>query len=238
MATLTIASLNVRFGISPATEEPFDVTAAVAALDADIVALQEIWCPREGPAAHSVAAAALGYEVAELRLPRAHNKTSPPLIRTVDGASGTWWGVAVLSRPPIVEQGSLDFADVWFDECSRRALVVRASAPWGRPITIVTPHLTYRPWGSFGHLRTLRRHCANLEGDVVVLGDFNMWGPVVDRLVPGWQRPVRGRTWPVPRPHSQLDHVLLSSGLVARDPVVLPAVGSDHRPVRVSIAPR
>jgi endonuclease/exonuclease/phosphatase family metal-dependent hydrolase len=41
-AGLTVASLNMHGGLST-LGEPFDVEAAVAGLDADIVALQEIW---------------------------------------------------------------------------------------------------------------------------------------------------------------------------------------------------
>jgi endonuclease/exonuclease/phosphatase family metal-dependent hydrolase len=48
---------------------------------------------------------------------------------------------------------------------------------------------------------------------------------------------VRGRTWPSRRPHSQIDHILVrkDSGVVVLDSAVLPAVGSDHRPVRATL---
>jgi endonuclease/exonuclease/phosphatase family metal-dependent hydrolase len=239
MTGISIASLNLRFGISPKIELPYDVTAAIASLDADVVALQEAWRPKHGPAAHEIAAAELGYQVVELALPRAHNKSSPPLVRDLDGMHGTWWGVAVLSRLPIVDRFSFDFAPIRFDAAGRRALVATIETPWNARLAIVTPHLTYRLWGSVNHLRALARHGRTIADEAVILGDFNMWGPVVDRFVPGWQRPVRGRTWPGSRPHSQIDHILVSQGLVVRDARVLPAIGSDHLPVRVTLdAPR
>ncbi len=234
MAVLTIASLNLRFGIAPDTEAPYDVTAAIGSLDADVVALQEVWRPRTGEAPHLVAAAALGYEVVDLALPRAHNRSSPPLVRATDGPLGTWWGVAVLSRRPIGPPREFAFASIPLDAAERRALLVSTAG-----VTIVTPHLTYRPWGSPFHLARLRRILAELEGTAgepaVVLGDLNMWGPVVAAFGRGWQRPVRGRTWPAHRPHSQIDHVLVSPGAEVHDAEVLGPVGSDHRPVRIRL---
>jgi endonuclease/exonuclease/phosphatase family metal-dependent hydrolase len=48
---------------------------------------------------------------------------------------------------------------------------------------------------------------------------------------------VRGRTWPASRPHSQIDHILVRrrDGTEVVHAEVLPAVGSDHRPVRATL---
>jgi endonuclease/exonuclease/phosphatase family metal-dependent hydrolase len=235
MIGLSIASLNIRFGIAPHSEQPFDLTAAIASLDADVVALQEVWKPKVGPAAHEVAATELGYTVVELSLPRAHNKTSPPLVRERDGLTGSWWGVAVLSRVPVTDQSCFEFDPIKLDAAHRRALVATITTPWETELAVVTPHLTYRLWGSRNHLRSLARHSAAITTDAVVLGDLNMWGPVVDRYMPGWHRPVRGRTFPASRPHSQIDHILVSPRLAVRDARVLPSVGSDHLPIRVTV---
>ncbi len=237
--TLSIASLNLRFGISPGVETPYDVTAAIASLDADVVALQEVWRPKHAVGAHEVAAAELGYEVVDLALPRAHNKTSPPPVRERDGMTGTWWGVAVLARHPIRADGELEFPSIALDAAERRALVAEITTPWQSTLRVITPHLTYRLWGSRRHLRSLAHQAAPASrSECVVLGDFNMWGPVVARMIPGWQRPVRGRTWPARRPHSQIDHILVSQPLRVVDAAVMPSVGSDHRPIRVTVAPR
>ena len=72
-------------------------------------------------------------------------------------------------------------------------------------------------------------------GPTIVAGDCNFWGPPVQRMLPGFRRAVRGRTWPAPRPHSQIDHVLLRGGLDVDAAEVLGPVGSDHRPVRVRL---
>jgi endonuclease/exonuclease/phosphatase (EEP) superfamily protein YafD len=66
----------------------------------------------------------------------------------------------------------------------------------------------------------------------VIAGDHNFWGPGVSAFLPGWKRTVRGRTWPASRPHSQIDHILVTSSVSAVHTEVLPPQGSDHRGVR------
>jgi endonuclease/exonuclease/phosphatase family metal-dependent hydrolase len=51
----------------------------------------------------------------------------------------------------------------------------------------------------------------------------------------GWDRPVRGRTYPSHRPHSQIDHVLVRGGIESIEGEVLAATPSDHRPVRARL---
>jgi endonuclease/exonuclease/phosphatase (EEP) superfamily protein YafD len=84
-------------------------------------------------------------------------------------------------------------------------------------------------------LRNLRRRLPPPGQRAVIVGDFNLWGPAVSALLPGWRRAVRGRTWPAHRPHSQIDHVLVRDGVEVVDAAVLGEVGSDHRPVRVTL---
>jgi len=84
------------------------------------------------------------------------------------------------------------------------------------------------------HLLTLRR---GLDGGglQILAGDFNFWGPPVAAVMRGWDRPVRGRTFPSERPHSQIDHVLVRGGIEALGGEVLAATPSDHRPIRARL---
>ena len=66
---------------------------------------------------------------------------------------------------------------------------------------------------------------------------MNMWGPPASSFFRGWRRAVIGRTWPAHRPHSQLDHVLVTPAIEVVDARVADATGSDHRPVVVTLAP-
>jgi endonuclease/exonuclease/phosphatase (EEP) superfamily protein YafD len=84
-------------------------------------------------------------------------------------------------------------------------------------------------------LHRLRRALPASPPPLVVAGDFNLWGPPVRMLLPGWRRAVVGRTWPARRPHSQIDHVLVRGDVTAVTGEVLSDVGSDHRPVRVRL---
>ena len=68
----------------------------------------------------------------------------------------------------------------------------------------------------------------------VLAGDMNLWGPPVTSYLPGLAAgPATGRTWPAHRPHSQLDHVLVTPPVVrargprsarTRDPTTVPVV--------------
>jgi endonuclease/exonuclease/phosphatase family metal-dependent hydrolase len=70
----------------------------------------------------------------------------------------------------------------------------------------------------------------------VLTGDMNLWGPPVNSFFPTWRRAVVGRTWPSWRPHSQLDHVLVTEALSVVAARVAASSGSDHRPVVVTLA--
>jgi endonuclease/exonuclease/phosphatase family metal-dependent hydrolase len=51
-------------------------------------------------------------------------------------------------------------------------------------------------------------------------------------MLPGWRRTVRGRTWPMPAPMHQLDHILVNDAVRDEDGKVGSFAGSDHLPVR------
>ena len=68
----------------------------------------------------------------------------------------------------------------------------------------------------------------------VIAGDLNMPGPVTGLAV-GYTPAVNGRTFPAESPLLQLDHILTSRGVRARDGQVLPPAGSDHLPIRARL---
>jgi len=106
----------------------------------------------------------------------------------------------------------------------------------GTPVDLVGVHLTSRlPYGPPIQLRRLHRQLPDEGRPAILAGDCNFWGPGVQTFFPGWKRTVRGRTWPASRPHSQIDHILVRNGIESVSAGVLPAVGSDHRPVRATL---
>jgi endonuclease/exonuclease/phosphatase family metal-dependent hydrolase len=85
------------------------------------------------------------------------------------------------------------------------------------------------------HLRVLGPQLPPPDRHAVVAGDFNLWGPGVEAVLPGWHRTVRGRTYPSHRPHSQIDHVLVRDDMSVVWSEVLARNPSDHRPVRTRL---
>jgi endonuclease/exonuclease/phosphatase family metal-dependent hydrolase len=94
-------------------------------------------------------------------------------------------------------------------------------------------HLQYGSHRNYAALRALLR--TEARPDAVLLGDMNLWGPPVRAFLPEWHRAVKGRTWPAWNPPSQIDHILVRGRIKPGAAAVLPAVGSDHRPVRAEL---
>jgi endonuclease/exonuclease/phosphatase family metal-dependent hydrolase len=179
-------------------------------------------------------AAELGSQLHELTLGRARLEPWPHLL-SAHGGRGTT-GVAVMSRFPSERRGVLPLPKVWGDPARRRgALHVEIDVD-GHPVDLVAVHLTSRlPHGPVIQMRHLWPQLPPPTRTAIVAGDHNFWGPGVVASLPRWRRAVRGRTWPAPRPHSQIDHILVRDGTRVVSSEVLPDVGSDHRPVRAHL---
>jgi endonuclease/exonuclease/phosphatase family metal-dependent hydrolase len=106
----------------------------------------------------------------------------------------------------------------------------------GTPVDVVGLHVSSKVWrlGPVKHVMTLRRGLRDGRPQVLA-GDFNFWGPPVGLMMPGWARPVRGRTYNARHPHSQIDHILVRGGIEALDGEVLAETPSDHRPIRARL---
>jgi len=236
VAAFTLASFNTHCGVAahrgaPRHGGPYDLLGALRTFDADVVVLQEVWRPDDGEAVVDSFVRELGAEIQEVSMGRAATDPWPHLTR---GGIGTV-GIAVVSRLPMRRVGTIPLGRPWGDPCrDRRALHVEIDVD-GIPVQLVTLHTSSRlPHSPPLQLRRLRRELPVMTQAAVVTGDFNFWGPPVAALLPGWKRPVRGRTWPAKRPHSQIDHVLVR-GLDAEGAEVLDGFGSDHRSIRVRL---
>jgi endonuclease/exonuclease/phosphatase family metal-dependent hydrolase len=234
MASVRVASFNAHWCLDRRGGD-VDLVAVTSALDADVLCLQEAWRRRDRHADHEIVARKLGYELVEARVPRAHNDTAPAAVRAVDG-SRSWWGLALLSRYPIGEVREYELGRVIADEADRIAVRARLDVD-GTPFTVVFTHLTWRAWGIPMQLWRLRRDVLAdvVDAPAAVMGDFNMWGPVVTSALPGWRRTARGRTWPAPRVRHQLDHILVTRAVRVRETGIEPYNGSDHLPVRADL---
>jgi endonuclease/exonuclease/phosphatase (EEP) superfamily protein YafD len=236
MPEFELVSFNTHYGRRPPSAHcvPYDLPAVLDGLaTADVLSIQEVWRPDMGACAVEEFATRHGYAMHEVVFARASLRRRWPACHP-DG-EGTI-GIAVLSRYPMRPVAGPVMGPMWRDPVPTRELLRVELDVDGANLTMIGVHLTSRlPYGPPMQLRRLARQLTPIEGPAVVAGDCNFWGPSAQACLPGWRRAVRGRTWPAPRPHSQIDHVFVRGGLEAVDGEVLPDVGSDHRPVRVTL---
>jgi endonuclease/exonuclease/phosphatase family metal-dependent hydrolase len=236
------------------------VTAAVAAIDADVLGLQEVdrGQPRSGLLdLTGLAADALG--AGEHRF-----------VAAVTGTPGQTWtpwqasdpdtrpsyGIALISRWPVLrwQIARLPAAPVrspvyvpgrgggllLLKDEPRVLLAAVVDAPHG-PLTVATTHLSFVPGWNVRQLRGAVRALRALPGPRVLLGDLNLPAALA-RAATGWRCLARAATYPSPAPRAQLDHILADPrGGGPLGPVVqvsTPQVPvSDHRPLIVHLDP-
>jgi endonuclease/exonuclease/phosphatase family metal-dependent hydrolase len=231
--TFTVASFNTRWGRG-VDDVPYDVGAVVGRLDADVVALQEVWVAHDAPDALHDLATSLGYQPLHVPLSPSYVQPQPEITPDPQEADGTW-GVAVLTRLPVRSVRLVDLGRLverW-DVAERHALLTEVEVD-GDHVTIAAVHLSFALPNAVAQLRRLGGHLPHHRPTVVV-GDCNLWGPPARAVLGRHRRAVRGRTWPAQRPHSQLDHILVSDGIDVVAGEVLAAAGSDHLPIRASL---
>jgi endonuclease/exonuclease/phosphatase family metal-dependent hydrolase len=260
---MSLATFNVHSGVDT-RGHAYDVVKACATLDADVLVLQESW-QADGDAESTAARVAdrLGYRLTEQPTartklhapieelaPRVGSKLGRvygPLLFEGEDTRGArrahegrpfrtgQWGVALLSRVPVLDTTILPLGKLRGDYAQRVAIRCDVEID-GRPLAAIGTHMSHLSQGSPLHYLRLRRLLPPSSQPAVLAGDMNLWGPPVSAAFPGWRRAVRGRTWPAYQPHSQLDHVLVTPSVTAVEGSVAPDLGSDHRAVRVVLS--
>jgi endonuclease/exonuclease/phosphatase family metal-dependent hydrolase len=110
----------------------------------------------------------------------------------------------------------------------RAAVTAVLDGPSG-PLTVLTAHLSFVPGWNVAQLRAMRQWAAAFPAPRLLIGDFNLPGPL-PRLATGWTQLARTATYPSWRPRVQFDHVL-ADGITAsavRDVQALRLPVSDH----------
>lgn len=261
MASLNLASGRDGRGESlPAPK----LAAAVAGLDADVVAVQEVDTgqPRShGVDQAAVVADALGapdwrYAAVVHGEPRPAPHRSWVAIDPVglrgpgDEAPGPRYGVALFSRKPVRRWHVTGLGT------GRAWLPVPATGPetdrprlWWFPdeprvaiaaeldgLTVVATHLSFAPHTATRQLRALRSWTTRLPGPVLVAGDLNLPGPL-PALLTGTRRLIVTPTFPAIAPRVQLDHLLASGELAGHAPMAERLEIGDHCMVSVAVTP-
>ena len=224
-----LASLNTHGGRG-ADGRPYDLEAACRQFKADIIALQEVWCPRGGPDAVADIAAALGAELLRADL---LDDTDLRSVGIADETARGRWGLATLTTVPVTGYEVVDLGRIAGDATPRAAQLITMELPGRGPLRIANTHMTYRLLSPVQLLR-LVRHLAADDIPTVIAGDLNMPAPLTG-LAAGYAPAVTGRTFPAHRPLLQLDHILASRRVARRGGEVLPPAGSDHLPVRARL---
>lgn len=233
----SVAAFNAHWGVGRFGQfrgVRFDVARLVRSFDADIVVVAEAWRDDEGRGILDPLTDA-GYQielVQQMSLDLRNDRTG---VRDVAPRTGMW-EMAVCSRFPVMDRREIALDAQRSDPVySRLALSVTVDVA-GTPVEVIALHTSSKVWrlAPVRHLLNAKRQLMNGTPQILA-GDFNFWGPPVAMLMPGWDRPVRGRTYPSHRPHSQIDHVLVRGGIESIEGEVLAATPSDHRPVRARL---
>jgi endonuclease/exonuclease/phosphatase family metal-dependent hydrolase len=229
---------------------------SVRAIDADVLALQEVDQdqPRSGMAdLTAVAAEAMG-------------AVSHRFVAAIAGTPGATWiaatgreqpgaaayGVSLLSRYPASSWQVLRLpriplrVPVYLREPNRvvvvceepRAAVIgRFETPDG-PLTVANTHLSFVPGWNRRQLRRLVRDLRGLPGPHVLTGDLNLGSDAVTR-VSGMRSLGTASTFPADAPQQQLDHLLTDDPDLVATGVRAPEMPiSDHRPLIVELERR
>ena len=249
---MRLATFNVLHGRAPA-DGRVDLDrfcSAVATLDADVLALQEV--DRAQPRSGSVdltalAADAGGYAHARF-VPALHGEPGswrPATGADPDGSPG--YGVALLSRLPVLSERTVRLpalrvpvpvvfagrrrVHVVRDE-PRVAAVARLATEDGE-LTVVSTHLSFLAGWNVLQLRRLVQGLAG-EARLVLAGDLNL---PPDRVVRTSRlRPLAaGATFPAHAPVRQIDHLLGRGPVTGTDARVWHLPLSDHRALSVEL---
>jgi endonuclease/exonuclease/phosphatase family metal-dependent hydrolase len=218
---LSVATYNVQ-GCADLAR----TTAVLRALDADVIALQELrWRPWDALHVLDELAARLGYA------PLA----GPTLLRP-DGH----YGNALLTRLPVVEVKPVDLSVPGREP--RGALAAVLQSPSG-PLTMIATHLGLAPGERRRQMRRVLALVHKAAKPVVLLGDLNewfLWGRPLRWLRRHFGRTPAPATFPARWPLFALDRIwvepvrLLERIEVHRAPPAKEA--SDHLPLRATLA--
>jgi endonuclease/exonuclease/phosphatase family metal-dependent hydrolase len=225
---LRVASYNIHKCVGfDRRRDPARIIAVLNALDADIIALQEV-DHRLGPRKAALPIAAIRHQT---------NFNIAPFV--FDGPSLGWHGQTILIRKP-------------YELVATRKLALPGLEPRGAVMAdIVTRAGDIRIVGV--HLGLVRRYRTKQLTEIqallreqpaiptVVLGDFNDWSADggAAALLPDYRLHVPGKSFPAVRPMAALDRVAVGHGAHIVDAGVfnqIPArMASDHLPIWASI---
>lgn len=254
---MRLVTWNVLHGrtMADAHVDPDRFTDAVQALDADVLALQEVDSgqPRSGMLdLTELAATAMGGATAcfvPTLIGDPARSWRPADNRDLNTAADGY-GIALLTRYPVQRwhvlrleaAGAIRLPVVDAEtgiarrvgEEPRAAVAATIRSPLGT-YTVVCTHLSFVPGSNIRQLRRVMRWMQGLPGPRILMGDLNLPQTVVKRITRAAPL-ARGATFPQMQPMVQIDHILSPDPLpavrqirLARPPL------SDHLPLAVEL---
>jgi endonuclease/exonuclease/phosphatase family metal-dependent hydrolase len=252
---MRLATFNILSGRSP-TDGRVDLDRfreAIKALDADVLALQEV--DRAQPRSR-------GADLTDLAA-EAMGAQDWRFVPAITGTPGVQWapaaddvapdvpayGVALLSRYPVHTWDTLRLPPLpvrlpllvpgpqkvmLVREEPRVAVIAAVDTPDG-PLTVASTHLAFVPGWNFRQLDLIRKALGGVAGPVVIAGDLNLPGGLPTALR-GYHRLARAATYPLDNPRVQLDHLLARGPIrAAGTPESRAMPVSDHRALLVDV---
>jgi endonuclease/exonuclease/phosphatase family metal-dependent hydrolase len=208
-------------------------------LDADVLALQEVWRPDGRSSVAAAVAEALGYELHEVWTARAVVEPKCHVVGKTGESAGTGdWGQALLTRVPRGPVIDWRLSGFLLDAVDRVVMTTEIEVD-GASMAVCASHLPHLEHFSPLLRWRLPHVLPDPRRPAMLMGDFNMWRWVTRFIVPGWKDTARGATWPAHRrPVFQIDHLLATPPIVATDAEVVNLGESDHLPIRARLSVR
>jgi endonuclease/exonuclease/phosphatase family metal-dependent hydrolase len=219
---MRVVTFNIQHALRPDKVVDVDLLVdACAALDADVLALQEV----------------------HVNSPRSGNVDMAAIVAEATGTGcffaaaverdGFRFGNALLARGAIVDAEVVTFPE---DSEPRAAAVATLELDGFPSVTVAAGHLGLRGQGQ-GELVNLLEQLSTRGRPRLVLGDLNIETETVREIAePRGYTVVGGEpTWPTRRPRRRIDHVLVD-GLSIGEAWTTQLPVSDHRALSVEVS--
>lgn len=197
------------------------VAAAIAALDADVVALQELdrQLPRTGEV-DQLACVARHLGWFSIFAPALLGEPGGEWTAATDGdPGGPAYGIGLLTRQAPLRWRRLRLPGggraprhrrrgghaAW--DAEPRVAIQAELAVGAGTASVTATHLSYMPWRGARQLRALLA-AAGQRRPALLAGDFNLPPWAVRGLTPGWASAGGDATYPAHEPRIQVDHIL------------------------------